>query len=609
MFYKLPEILLVATLMTLPGWLGAAPQNDDCSRAILLRNVSGWCSAPRQYTNQNATPSGLENPDCFPSYLLEKDNDVWFKFTAKANTVNISVIGAVDGNPKGTLRFPQFALYQGSCGNLRYVACMSDGIGYNIVETFVNALVIGETYYLRVDARNNSTGTFQLCVNNYNPVPSPSSDCATAVVLCDKSPFTVPSVMGVGRNAHELGNICVPTESSSAWYKWTCEKSGSLTFTLKPVNPADDLDFALFLLPNGVEDCSMKIPLRCMASGENVNQPYALWARCAGATGLRSSATDFMEGEGCDEGNDNFLAALKMEAGKSYALVVNNYHNTGNGFSIDFGGSGTFAGPKAHFTVNKLKIGVGQDFYAKDASSFSGGIKKWQWNFGVGASPQTATGRGPHKVVYKKEGKKSISLAIETSSGCQVTKVRHIQVLPPPPPPKEEPVVVELKEEKAEPATPSPQEKVEPETPPVTTRRENTQDETTSRPVTSDTIRTFIEYEVKYHAIVYFVADSSTLDADDYEVLAEVLDILRNNPDYVAMVEGRANNIPSEDYIKKLAAARSEAVIRYLTSRGIDEQRIIRKVLGKKKWIMKDYSLQNRRRDQRVDVKLVKRKE
>ena len=607
MFLKFPEILFAAALVTLPGWLGAAPQNDDCSQAILLRNVSGWCSSPRQYTNQNATPSGLQNPECFPSYLLENDNDVWFKFTAIANTVNISVIGGVNDNPKGTLRFPQFALYQGSCGNLRYVACISDGLGYNISETFVNSLVIGETYFLRVAARSNSTGTFQLCVNNYNPVPSPSSDCATAVVLCDKSPFTVPSVVGVGRNAHELGNICLPAESSSAWYKWTCEKAGTLTFNLKPVNPADDLDFALFLLPNGVGDCFMKIPLRCMASGENVNQPFELWAKCSGTTGLRSSSVDFMEGEGCEAGSDNFLAALIMEAGKSYTLVVNNYHNTGNGFSIDFGGSGTFTGPKPHFTVSKLKITKGEDFYAKDASSFSGGISKWQWNFGVGASPQTATGRGPHKVIYKKEGKKSISLSIETSNGCQVTKVRHIQVLPPPPSPKKESVVTGQKEGMVEPAVPSKREAEQEDTSSAPARQMVVLSTPAGQPAVADTTRTFVNYEVKYHAIVYFMADSSILDSDDYKVLAEVLDILRTNPDYQAIVEGRANSIPSDEYIKKLASARSEVVINYLTSHGIGEQRIIRKVFGKKDWILKDYSLENRRLDQRVDIKLVKR--
>jgi len=106
---------------------------------------------------------------------------------------------------------------------------------------------------------------------------------------------------------------------------------------------------------------------------------------------------------------------------------------------------------------------------------------------------------------------------------------------------------------------------------------------------------------------VYFMADSSILDSDDYKVLAEVLDILRTNPDYQAIVEGRANSIPSDEYIKKLASARSEVVINYLTSHGIGEQRIIRKVFGKKDWILKDYSLENRRLDQRVDIKLVKR--
>ena len=149
------------------------------------------------------------------------------------------------------------------------------------------------TYYLRVSAREDNRGTFQLCVNNFNPVPPPSSDCATAVVLCDKSPFTVPNVRGAGFNKYELPfGICIDNESSSAWYKWTCSKPGTLTFNLTPVNPSDDIDFALFLLPNGVDDCTVKIPVRCMASGEIADGSFSSWASCTGATGLRTSSYD-----------------------------------------------------------------------------------------------------------------------------------------------------------------------------------------------------------------------------------------------------------------------------------------------------------------------------
>lgn len=598
--------------------LMAAPANDDCSSAFSLRNLDNWCSSPSQFTNYAATPSGLLNPDCFPSYMLDADNDVWFKFVAKATTLNVSVIGNVSGNSRGTLRYPQLAVYRGSCsGGMALLACISDSYGNNIVETFVNDLTPGQTYYLRVDGRNNATGSFQLCINNFNPVSSPSSDCTTAMVLCDKSSFTIPKMQGVGRDGNELGRAsCVPQESSSAWFKWTCDKAGSLTFTLRPVNPSDDLDFVLFLLPNGVDDCSLKIPVRCMASGENVNQPVEMWQRCTGATGLRSHEVDIMEGEGCDEFDNNFVAAVQMEPGQAYALVVNNYHNSGNGFSIEFGGSGTFAGPTAHFTVSKLKIPEGEELWVKNASRFSGEIVNWEYNFGVGATPSTGKGSAPQKVVYEGPGTKTITISIETESGCKVYKSRTITVVPKPKEPEKE--VVDIPE-----LRPGPQPVVSEDTgldktSEETSKQENLdgeeadeEEESVSLPHTlqNDSTIYWVEYKLKYLGKVYFVSDSFNLDQKDYEILNEVMEILQANPEWKVQVEGRANNIPSDEYIQKLAANRSQSVVDYLRSKGISEDRIKVKTFGKKNWKVRDYSLYTRRKDQRVDIKILARQD
>ena len=622
MNFKLPGLFIFLFLVNLPvfGAISLAPSNDDCSRAYPLRNVSNYCSSPRQFTNVDATASGYENPGCFPDFLLEPDNDVWFKFTAKANTANISVIGALYGNPKGTLQYPQFALYRGTCNDgLLEIACISDVRGYNIVETFINDLAIGGTYYLRVDGRNGKTGTFQLCVNNYNPVPSPSSDCSSAVVLCDKSSFTVPNVIGAGRNRYELTpGICLQEETSSAWYKWTCDKPGTLTFTLTPVNPSDDIDFAVFYLPNGVDDCSVKIPYRCMASGENAGNSFAGWARCTGATGLKSSSGDISEEPGCSPNDDNFVAAMKMEAGESFALLINNFHNTGNGFSIKFGGTGTFKGPVAHFVVNKLKLPQDKELWVRNKSSFDGGIKNWEWNFGVDAKPATAKGVGPHKVRYGSTGKKSISLSIETGNGCQVTKVRNVTIVEPPPPPPEpepEPVPV-VKEPEPPPVEPAP------EALPTGTASTNgfdlggeegenidthsNSDEKKTTP--ADTVYVPVTYHVKFTGTIYFASDSFALDDDDKEILVKILGLLQTNPDYQAIVEGHTNNIPDNRYCKELAADRAASVITWLKNHGISEDRIIRKVLGKDRVFEKEETkYKNRKIHQKAVIKLVQR--
>ncbi|HFA51871.1 MAG TPA: T9SS type B sorting domain-containing protein [Bacteroidetes bacterium] len=405
-------------------------QADECAFATVLNNVTNYCSGTGEFNNNGASLSGTAQPTCFPDVT----NDVWFQFTAIATTLQVAVIGNTSGNtgPGGTMQRPQLAIYSGTCGGvLTEIQCASDGFGNNIAETFAGPLTIGQTYYIRVDARSGNTGTFQLCVNNFNEVADPSSDCPTGVILCDKSSFTVESLQGTGNDNNEFDqSICIQTEFASAWYRWTCRDAGTLTFTITPTNPSDDIDFAVFELPNGVDDCSDKQKLRCEAGGENVGQPFSTWQICTGPTGLRTGETDTDEQPGCSGGNNNFVSPINMEVGKSYALIINNFSNTGNGFSIQFGGTGTFLGPEAAFTTEPpIQACLSEAITFTDASQSVEGISAWNWNFGVGANPSTATGDGPHEVTYDTPGQKFVSLTITSESGCIITTVQEINIL------------------------------------------------------------------------------------------------------------------------------------------------------------------------------------
>ena len=418
------------------GPLFAQPANDECINAISLDDVQGWCSEPRAYTLIGATQSADAPPFCFPNNQTIRD--IWFSFVAVAVDVNVSIVGNVAVNSGGSLNNPQLAIYSGTCGSLTEIGCISDAFGSNIAETFAGPLTIGETYYIRASARNSSVGTFELCVNNFNNVPEPSGDCNTAAILCDKSSFTVQFINGTGNDPNEIGGTtcdnspnCFITESSSSWYKWTCEQSGSLTFSLTPVNPADDLDFLLYELPNGIDECSGKQEIRCMASGENVGEPLANWQACTGATGLSANDTDEFEQCGCSGDDNNFVAAVDLVAGNSYALVVNNFSNSGSGFSISFGGTSTFVGPRAAFSsVPDDEVCWGQSMTFTDASSYIGTLTNWQWDFGIDATPRTATGQGPHPVNWTNVGPKSIVLTVETDRECVVTSIETIIVAP-----------------------------------------------------------------------------------------------------------------------------------------------------------------------------------
>ncbi len=434
LLWKCTWLLIAAFYLPKGGEkLAAQPANDGCVQAIQLTNLDNWCSDVGAFSTVGASPTFSNLPDCFPS--LDPLYDVWFSFTAQATDLHVTVIGNTDINSGGTLEDPQFKVFSGDCADLTEIACASDAFNQNVIESFVGPLMPGETYYISVSARYGQSGTFQLCVNNFNQIPDPSSDCATAVLLCDKSPFTVESIQGAGNDLDEVDpETCMREEFASVWYKWTCDNPGPLTFTLTPTNPTDDLDFIVYELPNGVDDCSDKVLLRCMASGENPEDPFSVWEPCTGPTGLSLASSDTEEQPGCFPGDDNFVAHINLESGKSYALVVNNFSNTGNGFSITWGGSSTFLGPKTDFSIEP-ELGSQCDIDVvtfTDSTEVPAGmtITAYNWYFGQGATPATATGPGPHEVVYSSFGHKSILLQVETDAGCLVTQLRDIFIEP-----------------------------------------------------------------------------------------------------------------------------------------------------------------------------------
>ena len=402
------------------------PSNNECEGAINLPNVRGInCSPNRAYTNVGATPSTVASVSCF----TPNGADVWFKFTAIATDVRISVFGATATDPGGTLRRPEVAIYSGnSCDDKAEFRCQRDLTGVNTVELYLGGLYPGSVYYIRVQGANAGTGTFRLCINNYNPPSNISSDCPTSASLCDKSPFAVQSVTGAGLNTREMdgascfaSGIATNIETNSTWFKWTCEQSGTLTFTITPTRLDDDIDFIVYEMFNGIQDCNSRTILRCMATGETPGGCII-----HGPTGLRVGETDVSEPAGCAPGQNGFVKPLDMVAGKSYVLVINNFSSTGNGFNIDFGGTGTFLGPvaKINFSKPSKRLCLGEDILYTDASSFAAGqISKRQWRFGKDASVDTAQGVGPFKVFYKSPGWKAVVLTVTTDRGCQVTTI------------------------------------------------------------------------------------------------------------------------------------------------------------------------------------------
>lgn len=104
---------------------------------------------------------------------------------------------------------------------------------------------------------------------------------------------------------------------------------------------------------------------------------------------------------------------------------------------------------------------------------------------------------------------------------------------------------------------------------------------------------------------LYFEADKADIRQTSYESLDEVYDFLIENRDVTIEVGGHTNGIPDEDFCDSLSNARAEAVANYLIRKGINKDRIEYKGYGKSNLIASDRTIEGRRKNQRVEIKIL----
>lgn len=407
-------------------------ENDECIGGIDLGVVGqdGFCSPQNFYNNVEASES--PQADCIAATFEE---DVWFSFVPTNSSLFFQLFGRSDEFPQNITR-PAVAIYAGECNNLVELACSQTN--NNILEIFTDQVPVGRPVYVRIDGEQ--VGNFHFCLRSFPPIPSPESDCPDAVILCDKSSFNVQNLQSTGDIQNELTGPCVgidqDQEQGSVWYTWRCKDPGTLTFVLNPNNPnpsEEDLDWILYELPGGFGDCDNRQALRCMLSGESQGNTPAQNAPCLLATGLREGETDVNEFAGCGIGDNNFLAPLDMETGRVYALIVNNFSQTGFGFSIEFGGTGTFEGATTDFS---FALSTGEQIITCDSEvvfedqsvSETDPIVEWNWNFGNDASEQFRSGQGPHSINFSSVGEKEFTLTVVTERGCEITETKTVEL-------------------------------------------------------------------------------------------------------------------------------------------------------------------------------------
>ncbi len=144
-------------------YLGPAPANDECINATSIIPSSFPACTPLATTVANSTSTGLYAPCGATAYT---GNDVWYKFVANAQNVDIEV------SPAGLLN-PIAALF-GSCNSSAIVASGCN-VSSGTVILEARGLTVGQIYYVSVFSQNTFSApanpAFTICAKGYTALP------------------------------------------------------------------------------------------------------------------------------------------------------------------------------------------------------------------------------------------------------------------------------------------------------------------------------------------------------------------------------------------------------------------------------------------------------
>lgn len=154
------------------------------------------------------------------------------------------------------------------------------------------------------------------------------SDCISAIPVCGNSNISyTPS--GPGTVLEDLGGCLIDDENFSVWYSFTAATSGTLAFTIDANVNTTDYDFAVYAA--NATCGALGTPIRCNFAGTSPT----------GNTGL----------ELVDTNSPYFEPFLDVVAGQTYYLVIDNYSNSLNGFSLNWEGTAQLTSPFTNPTL------------------------------------------------------------------------------------------------------------------------------------------------------------------------------------------------------------------------------------------------------------------
>ncbi len=159
------------------------------------------------------------------------------------------------------------------------------------------------------------------------------SDCDGAIVLCGDLYTETQASLNAGNVIEATGGCNQGVEQNSVWYTFTVQADGNLSFILDPLNDVDDYDWGLFnITTGGCAGLGTTSPeVECNSYGDfSFNGPTGISSANGGQGTSNGPGTTF---------GPPFNADLPVVVGQTYALVVMNWSNSLEGYTINFGQS------------------------------------------------------------------------------------------------------------------------------------------------------------------------------------------------------------------------------------------------------------------------------
>ncbi len=205
------------------------PANDECSGALAFPTIpsDGSCSTLSNQSTAGAYQSSVTPSGACTSNSGYPDDDVWFKFVATANILNLTatyISGETD---------VYFQVFSASCGStMTSILCTDNNSG-----GIIGGLTIGATYYIRMYTytSGNYSTVQTLCLSNPCPGGTPTND-----LPCNAINIPLGSIVS-GNNSCSYNSSEPSTPScwttgvyNTVWYSFVAPASGKVNVRTAP---------------------------------------------------------------------------------------------------------------------------------------------------------------------------------------------------------------------------------------------------------------------------------------------------------------------------------------------------------------------------------------